>query len=511
MITSRASRAPLARAGDEIRSAWAVPYVRLGLLGTLLVTVGSLTPAFLPQASPVWPTLRALGLDGTAGRVTGTVLTVSGLFLLAHAWLRLRARRFAHLAPLAIVFLWSLPCLISPPLLSHDVYSYGAQGWMIHNGQNPYDGGPSLVPGAFADYAPWAWRYTAAPYGPLALQVAHLVVEMSNGMPWVAAYLMRIPAGLAVATIVLVVPRIARQVGARVHQAVWLACLNPLLVLDYVGGAHNDAWMMGLVVLAIWLALRPGWWLASAALIGVAASIKQPAIMAAIFLPLLTVSFPSWRPSKPVVVALARCLVSLIIAVGVFVGISFACGLGFGWITALGVPGAGGSIAPAYLIGSGLQWLINPDGTWWMTLVSRIFLVVGAVGVVWVTIRRGPQRPLQALSWSWLITAAALSALHSWYLLWGGLLLPLSRPGRKLTGLAVWVVLIMLGVASIDVGQRNGVACLVVSIVAVVAWGVYLILCLRLWRVFTHQSWHDPVVERQRVEARAKEEQCKRS
>ena len=469
------------RAWGAVRTAWGVMAVRVGLLGTALITIGSLTPAYLPQASPLWPILRSVGLAGEGGRVLGTVLTVCGVFLLVDAWFRLRHGRYAHLQPLAVVGLWCLPFLIAPPIFSHDMYSYAAQGWMVHLGQNPYDGGPGLVPGAFADYAPWAWRYTPAPYGPLAIQIARVLTELSGGVPWVAALLMRLPAIAAVAGVVWLLPRLGRAIGADVRQITWFACLNPLLVIDYVGGGHNDAWMMGLVVVGLWLATRPRWWPLAAVVIGLAASIKQPAILGALFLPLLTVPLASWREPRRAVAAVGRSLLALAIAVGTFLAVSWAAGLGFGWIRALGVPGTSPSISPAYLLGTALQWLVDPGGTGWFTWTGRVFLAAGAVFVAYCTVRYGPRRPLKALSWSWLGTALAVSALHSWYLLWGGLLLPLAGGRRRVPWAAILVVILMLCYAALSVGGRNGAWAVVAAVVALLAWLAHLVIYHRFW------------------------------
>lgn len=73
--------------------------------------------------------------------------------------------------------------MFAPPIFSHDAYSYAAQGWLVHNGINPYDAGPGVLPGSFADQVSWVWRDTPAPYGPLSLQLQHLVVELTGFRP----------------------------------------------------------------------------------------------------------------------------------------------------------------------------------------------------------------------------------------------------------------------------------------------------------------------------------------
>ena len=481
-----------ARAGAGVRAAWAELPVKVGLLGTAIIAIGSLTPAYLPQASPMWPLLRAMGLAGQFGRVFGTVLTISGVFLLVDAWFRLRHTKYDHLRPLVVVALWSLPFLISPPIFSHDMYSYGAQGWMIHQGQNPYDGGPTLVPGPFSDYVSWVWRYTTAPYGPLALQISHLIAVTSGGYPWLAAYLMRIPALIGVACIVHFLPIIARRLGADLHQVSWFACLNPLLVIDYVGGGHNDAWMMGLVVLGLWVATKPRWWPLAAVVIGMATSIKQPAIFAALFLPVLISPVGSWRETRAMGVAIGKAAAGLAISAATFVGISYACGLGFGWIQALSVPGTVGSISPSYQVGRLIQGFVDPNGTTWLEGTESVVTAMGLVFIVYVTARYGWRRPMKALSWAWITLALTASALHSWYLLWGGLLLPMARDKRNVPWPAVLVVILMLCYAGINLGDRNGFFSIIAAIVCLAAWLVHLVVYHRMWRLIRGHDTYRP-------------------
>jgi len=466
---------------SEVKAAWAEFPVKVGLLGVVIIVIGSLTPAYLPQASPVWPFLRTIGLAGEVGRISGTVLTVSGVFLVIDAWFRLRHTRYRSISPLAIMALWSLPFLISPPIFSHDMYSYGAQGWMVHNGQNPYDGGPGLVPGPFSDYTPWVWRYMPAPYGPLALQISHLMVDMSGGHPWVAALLMRIPALIGVACVVILLPKIAVRIGADVDKVSWFACLNPLLLIDYVGGGHNDGWMMGVLVVGLWVATHPRWWPLASMIVAVAASIKQPAFLAAVFLPLVCRPLGTWRDAKATFGAIGKAVASVAIAAAVFAGVTWACGLGYGWIDALAVPGAVPSISPSYIIGSLLQTIIDPTGISWITATMRVCMALGMVFIAYATIRYGLRSPLKALSWSWIAAALAASALHSWYLLWGGLLLPLSPSRRRMPWPAVVVVVFLLGHAAMNMGDRNGTFAIIAGAVCLLAWMAHIVVYHRVW------------------------------
>jgi hypothetical protein len=460
----------LSASGREIARAWSQPAVRRGLFGTLAIELGSFTPAYLPRSSPLWGPLQAAHLDGAAVKVIGTAIVLLGIALLVDGWFRLRRTDHRPRQPWAILTLWSLPLLFGPPIFSHDAYSYAAQGWMVHNHLNPYDGGPGLLPGPFADLVAWVWRYTPAPYGPLSLQISHGLVDLSGFHPTVAAVLMRIPAVIGVALIVGCLPRIARYVGVDPTRVVWFACLNPLLVIDYVGGAHNDALMMGLVVLALWSACHRHWWPLAAVVIGVASAIKQPAYLAALALPFLAGPMPPWRRPPATLKAIGQVLFSLLLAAAAFAGLTWACGLGYGWIHALGVPGSVTTVSPTTVIGEGLQRLLDADNRNYITIVQNIgtlcaFALIGLIAIV-----IGRRQPLQGLALGWLAVAFLGPALHSWYVLWGGLLLPLTSGRRHLPRVAVGITVVLLSYAACNLAWRNGAVALGVAAAALLLW-----------------------------------------
>src|SRR5450759_5715934 len=74
---------------------------------------------------------------------------------------------------------------------------------MLVNDVNPYEAGPGVLPGAFADQVAWVWRFTPAPYGPLSLRLQELIVVASGLQPYLSAVLMRIPALIGVVLIVV--------------------------------------------------------------------------------------------------------------------------------------------------------------------------------------------------------------------------------------------------------------------------------------------------------------------
>ena len=125
------------------------------------------------------------------------------------------------------------------------------------------------------------WMQTPAPYGPLALQVQHLVVASSPRTPTSSAVAMRVPALLAVGLLAYALPRLAERYGVSGRHALWLGVLNPLVIMHFVGGAHGDAVMVALVTLALLLASR-GQLVVAPMTIAAAAAYKQTAVLALI-------------------------------------------------------------------------------------------------------------------------------------------------------------------------------------------------------------------------------------
>ncbi|CAM5715403.1 hypothetical protein SBADM41S_06974 [Streptomyces badius] len=108
---------------------------------------------------------------------------------------------------------------------------------------------------------------------------------------------MRLVELASLALIVWALHRLAREHRLGGSRALWLGGLNPLLLIDVVGGMHNDGLMIGLMLAGFVLALR-GKWIAGSALVGLAMMVESPAAVSLLFIGVLVhaaATGPQWR------------------------------------------------------------------------------------------------------------------------------------------------------------------------------------------------------------------------
>lgn len=453
------------------------PGVGLGMLAMLAIGIAVMTPGFVPNS----------GLDRIAVfrwiRVVlafqvGRVVMLAGLVLLFWAWLKLRPAVHPRLNHGLILVLWSIPVLLAPPIFSSDAFLYADQGWIISQGFDPYQVGLTEAGGPFAANVHFVWRETTAVYPPLALLVQFLVVDLTGYRGLISVIAMRIPAVLGVAVIALMVPRLARLLRVDPELAKWFAVINPLILLHFVGGVHNDVWMVSLVLVASWLSLRlgiPGM-LIGAVLVGIGASFKQPGIAAAIAIGLLPVAtrLKEMSLSRRVLTMLAYCLVSCVIAAGTFIAISYAIGFEFlGWAKATSIHEATWGMSPASIVEQVVSPFLGLLGFHHglLPLLSRVATILSVlVGVVLAwryffadrilprrlrlnSVRQVPggevresdrswrDHPLRWLAWTFIGLAFGGAGYHVWYLLWGGIYLGMLRYGNRLFRGAIAVMI----------------------------------------------------------------------
>lgn len=382
--------------------------VALGLLGSVLVAVGALSARFVAReflAMPAWGALAAL--PDVAGRLllaAGIVVVAVAFALLDPRHRRVDARRVAAL--------WYLPLLLVPPVVSRDMYAYVDQGWMALH-VDPYTTGMGTV-GPFTHLVDDFWRGTTTVYPPLALLVQASVVVISSGSVVAAVLLMRLPVVASLAVIAWLAPVVARRItggAADAGRVRWIALLNPITVVHLVGGGHNDAVMIALVVAAVALATtRQGFWTGSV-VAGLAMAAKQPGLLAAVAVALVA------APAATLVRRVGAAVAAVVVALATFALVSVAT-YGFGWLTGDGAPTTVETQSPACLaslVASAATGIGYPSA-----YAVALPLALAALGVVLLALWLGRWRePVAFLALALLAFAALGPGLQPWYLAYG--------------------------------------------------------------------------------------------
>ncbi|MFE5549953.1 polyprenol phosphomannose-dependent alpha 1,6 mannosyltransferase MptB [Streptomyces sp. NPDC056534] len=392
---------------------------RLGAAGSLAVAVGGWAAGSLPVRGG-WGLWEP---RGSAVTLAGALLAYLGLTVLVAAWWRygVLLARGVRDGVLTTLAWWTAPLLLAPPLYSKDVYSYIAQGAMVLEGHDVYGGGPSVLgPGDLgADAAASVgghWTDTPAPYGPAFLVLAQLVVRLTGGEIVPAVLGMRLLALGALALIVWAVRGLGGGRGGH-DGALWLAALNPLLLIHVVGGMHNDGLMIGLMLAGVLLAVR-GRWVLGCVLVGLAMMVKSPAAVALLFIG-VTVA----RRDGGGLRGLAKGLVLPGLVAGAVAAVATVlAGTGFGWLRTQSVAGTiHTALSVSSDLGLGLGLLLGDDPDPVKAAVQNLGLLAAVVLILVLAWRawRGALDPVLGLGLSLVALVALSPMVQPWYLLWG--------------------------------------------------------------------------------------------
>ncbi len=444
------------------------PATWLGLLGSLLLAAGELRrlATWRQVSGQPWVAWISSWV-GSAGYV---VHVATGILLLGLAWLLARpGRGRPALSPVVLLAVWAVPLLVQPPVLSTDAGSYADLGWIVSNGQSPYDVGLGTTGSPFA----WgrAWRGTTSVYPALSLWLFGGVVQ-GTGMHWYWSVMaLRVLALAGVGLLSWSLPRLARRVGVDPAFAVWLAVLNPVTLVHGIGGEHVDLLMAGVVSAGLAAALAPRWrgLLVGGALVGVAAAIKQPALLAVPAVAAL--ALPAGRRSWPRF--LGACTGAGVAALASFWVVSAATGLDpLGWLDGTGNPAnSSQTLTPAYL----LSVLTHLDVD---TLTTGVqWASIALIG--WLFLSDARARPLRFLGLAALVWSLGFGTLREWYLIFPLAFLGLARPARPVRA-TLWVLVPLLAVygtwreyVRLPILTAFGTALLWSALVAAAAAGVW--------------------------------------
>lgn len=445
--------------------------VATGAAGSALVAISSYWVGATPLAFRTDPPAVVDALP--QGTPVALVAWYLGLAAMALAWLGFgrrmwhgddldpRALRTAGLAAAA-------PLLLATPLMSRDLWAYAAQARIAAAGLDPYTVSPAAFGDSTLQNVSARWVDSPSPYGPLWTVVGRGLEAVTGDHALLQVLVLRLPAALGFVLLALALPALARRVGASPVTASWLVLANPMVVLHGVGGGHNDTLMVGLLAVGLLVAVSggPRWraLLLGGLLVGAAAAIKIPAVVAAPFLPLLWSRYaagaPPWTtvPWRDAVRSRGREVVAG---------------------TALSLVGAAAALAVTTLAaGRGLAWLsaANTDEHGGGPVFTALLALV--LVALWLLAIRNAQLPLLAAA---LLAPALTSELSlAWYWFW-----PLVPAALAVRGRLAMFLLAVGSLAEIVYVRPNGPNFalrpeFVVVVAALLAW----LVLDRRWRPF---------------------------
>ena len=434
-------------------------HIRVGLAAAIIIMVASWGVGWLPQTQNSWfagSTLLNPIRFWTPGVTVCAVALVTGGLLLVRSWLRLgqalqlpyttgsgatnvgsvkestRKVRINHHKLTVInraILYWTVPLTFAFPIMSRDVFSYLAQGRLLHAGLDPYGEGVSSLPGWFMIGADSLWAQSPSPYGPAFLLISQFVWFVTDGGPEWAILLFRVLFLGGMAMCMWAIPRLARRFGVRGDWAQWIFLANPLFGLYMIAGAHNDTLMLGLLLTGLYF-VNPHWAplnhrrrriVLGFILLGGSIAVKPLTVLVLPFAGMLLL----WRPNTNMSYR-ARIAVwaKSVIVVGLLLTVLGAVtGLWFGWIPAMTTSGSAAfPYAPFGLLGLGIGWLVDLI---WGTGIEPAAQVVYSLGTLaiaavttWLALLPKPKHPI--FSAAIVLTTAILAApvFQPWYVLW---------------------------------------------------------------------------------------------
>lgn len=393
-------------------------------IGIAALGLGWLPPLFNTEVNDILNFLRS----NSSGIFLARVCLLIGAGMLLQNWLALgrivltngqysiaKLLPFSAL-PAAILFL-------TPPLFSRDVYSYMAQARLNLRGLSPYEYGVGWLPGWFQLGADPLWVDTPTPYGPAAIWLSSQIELITNNSPYNALLWHRSLALIGVGIGIWATTRIFETNPKFAATAVWLAWLNPLVVLHFMSAAHNDALMLGLLVAAFTFSQRNQFLRALIVLI-FAAGIKPIALLAAPFLLI-------GKPAKSISQLIKPwSLGAVFVIFGLWLQ-GIVTGLGMGWITALSAPTKVRSLlSPVTAISEIFSRpldalnLLNAD---FVISTMQIFGLITAIGIlIFLALTPSVRTATRGAAIAFTFVVLLSPVVQPWYLLWAFALIAIA-------------------------------------------------------------------------------------
>ena len=207
------------------------------------------------ERSPDWllGPWQVFGISGADGELAGPLFYL-GLWLamISYVVVLAGARAIGPRLAIGSIVAFHVLFLLAPPLLSQDVFSYISYARLeVLHSLNPYTHSPDAVPGDAA-FAFAGSKDASSAYGPLFTLATYPLAKVS--VP-VAFWTLKAIAALASLGIIALAWACAKRLGRDPVFVALAIGLNPLVLVHVVGGAHNDALVVLLLLAAVLAAL----------------------------------------------------------------------------------------------------------------------------------------------------------------------------------------------------------------------------------------------------------------
>jgi hypothetical protein len=238
----------------------------VAMLGALTVVAASAMLAaaaagepsqYVPARVGGWPNWLSGPLRGLGGTLSADTFQTLTLLMCGGYVLVLIGARTAPAVAIALAIVAAQVALVlGPPLLSQDVFGYigFARLGAVH-GLDPYTHVPAQA-SADSVFPFIGWPFKHSPYGPLFTLASYATASLPVAT---AVWVFKAVAVAASLAATAVIAWVAGRLGQSRRWAAAFVGLNPVLLEDAVGGAHNDTLILLTLAaaLALSVAARP--------------------------------------------------------------------------------------------------------------------------------------------------------------------------------------------------------------------------------------------------------------
>jgi alpha-1,6-mannosyltransferase len=441
-----------------------VPTAALGFAATLAVVAGALLggSAYETHLAGAWffgmpgGPLGSIGSTSPHPPIYAVAAVYGGMILLTRVWIGLLRQVSAHRGVpvrrvVVVVVIWALPLLLAPPLFSRDVYSYAGQGEMVSHHIDPYVYGTGVLGSTpFSAMPDTLWTNTPSPYGPTFLSIDGLLDKASGHEILPDIVLLRLLEVAGLALVVGATSALARRAGRDPAGAVLLGAGCPLVLATLIGGAHNEALMLGLLLAGLAVAQRWGT-VPGVILCAAAAGVKSPAALGVLFL--------GWAWAGPGASFGRRVLHTLgagLVALSTLEVLSVVSGTGWGWLrTITAADKSFTAVTPVNAVAKALSGAahvveVNIPVLGARTVISMIGLLCAAAIGTWLLLRSPGPTMQRNLGLTLLVVALLGPILWNWYITWGVLVLaPVATGTLRRVVMIISTFEILVGLSSV--------------------------------------------------------------